>query len=117
MQQMASIRATESSSMKDMESSQHIIKRIGVNVARICDQVGMTQSELSRRADVDRSHLNGLLCGNRNVSIDFLVKVANGLDVPIARFFEGLDEASPMVLLQDLEPTPTRDYDSMRWNY
>jgi transcriptional regulator with XRE-family HTH domain len=73
--------------MKDTESSRRILKRIGSNIAQICDQKGVSQTELARKAGVDRTHLNGLLSGSRNASVLFLAKIADELNVPLASFF------------------------------
>ena len=41
------------------------------------------------------SDLNQLINGKHNFTLDMLVKIADGLDVPLADLFVGLDELPP----------------------
>lgn len=40
---------------------------------------GITQEELARRCGTQKSHISRMESGNYNPSLDFLVKIANGL--------------------------------------
>lgn len=84
--------------MNNDEASILIRKKIGVNVGRIRSERNVSQSELSRITSINRSHINRLENGRCNVSIDVLVKIADALDVPLARLFAGLDACPPHVL-------------------
>lgn len=81
--------------MNNDEASILIRKQIGVNVGRLRNERNISQSELARITSVNRCHINRLENGHCNVSIDILVKIADGLDVPLARLFAGLDVCAP----------------------
>lgn len=40
---------------------------------------GITQEELARRCGTQKSHISRMESGNYNPSLDFLIKIANGL--------------------------------------
>ena len=89
-----------------------VYRRVGMNVARICAELETNQSDLSEKADIDRSYLNKVLKG-KNVSLDFLIKIADALNVPLASFFEGLDQCSPSALPDD--DFIRQEYESITW--
>lgn len=68
---------------------------IGANAGRLRSERRISQSELARMLEVNRSHINQFEAGKQNVSIDYLVKIADGLDVSVVEFFSGLGGASP----------------------
>lgn len=45
--------------------------------------------------EMNRSHLNQIEGGKQNFSMDKLVRIADGLDVPLTDFFVGLESGSP----------------------
>lgn len=53
--------------------------------------------------EVNRSHINQFEAGKQNVSIDYLVKIADGLDVSVVEFFSGLGGASPRRIVEKEE--------------
>ena len=106
--------ATRTMLRVERESVQKLVlKRVGMNVARICDERGIGQSELAQMASVDRSYLNKFLKGTKNASLEFLTKIADALNVPLASFFQGLDACSPSALPDD--DTLEREYDAIIW--
>lgn len=72
-----------------------IYRVIGINAARIREQKGKSQVFVADRAGVDRSALNKFESGKYNPSVEWLCKLADGLDVPVIEFFPGLEKASP----------------------
>lgn len=51
-------------------------------VSQILDarkQQGMTQAELAKRCGTQKSHISRMESGNYNPSLDFLIKIADGL--------------------------------------
>lgn len=89
---------------------EHVFVRriIGANIARMRDEMGISQSEFARRFSIDRSHLNLIESGRQNASIYALVKIADGLDVPLTKLFVGLEGNTPYRLAEyavvDLPP-------------
>lgn len=78
-----------------------IYRAIGVNAARLRRQTGRSQSFVADRAGVDRSALNKFESGKYNPSVEWLCKLADGLDVPVVEFFSGLDSAAPSSLIEN----------------
>lgn len=82
------------------ESCRYVRARVGDNVGALCRGKGLSQSRLAAMVGIDRSHLNQLIGGKSNVSLDVLVKIADGLDVPLTDLFFGLDGAAPRCLVE-----------------
>lgn len=72
-----------------------IYKRIGCNAACIRRQSDHSQAFIADRAGVDRSALNKFESGKYNPSVEWLCKLADGLDVPVVEFFSGLENSAP----------------------
>lgn len=72
-----------------------IHRTLGVNAARIRAQRGQSQLFVADRSGVDRSALNKFESGKYNPSVEWLCKLADGLDVPVAEFFSGLEGSTP----------------------
>ena len=82
------------------ETCRFVRARVGDNVGALCRDQGLSQSRLAAMVGIDRSHLHQLIGGKSNVSLDVLVKIADGLDVPLTDLFFGLDGASPRCLVE-----------------
>ena len=87
--------------MKTDSSYIAIYRAIGVNAARIRTEAGKSQSLVADRSGVDRSALNKFESGKYNPSVEWLCKLADGLEVPVAEFFSGLEEAAPSRYVPD----------------
>lgn len=72
-----------------------IRKVVGVNAGRIRVQRGYSQTFAAERSGIDRSALNKFEVGKFNPSLEWLCKLADGLDVPVVEFFSGLEDAHP----------------------
>lgn len=72
-----------------------IHRTLGVNAAQIRAQRGQSQLFVADRSGVDRSALNKFESGKYNPSVEWLCKLADGLDVPVVEFFSGLESSAP----------------------
>ena len=72
-----------------------IHRTLGVNAARIRAERGQSQLFVADRSGVDRSALNKFESGKYNPSVEWLCKLADGLDVPVVEFFSGLESSAP----------------------
>lgn len=54
-------------------------------------RAGLTLDQLAEMIETSRQHLQRMETGNRNVSLDWLNKIAKALNVPIARLIRGGD--------------------------
>lgn len=77
--------------------------RVGQNIKALLARDGLSQSALARMISKDRTNINELITGKANPSLDLLVKIADGLDVPLTELFFGLDGAAPHDLKIDYE--------------
>jgi transcriptional regulator with XRE-family HTH domain len=50
---------------------------------------GLSQEELADRSHVHRTYVSSVERGQRNVSIDIIVRLAEALDIPASELFEG----------------------------
>jgi len=60
-------------------------------VRRERTRAGLTLDELAERIGTTRQHLQRMETGQRNISLEWLAKIAGALDVPIARLIQGGD--------------------------
>ena len=84
--------------MNHAEKYQIVRTVIGINVGAIREQRGISQSKFAETISVDRSYYNQLERGKENVTVDILVKIADGLDVPLTYLLAGLQEEPPYEL-------------------
>jgi transcriptional regulator with XRE-family HTH domain len=68
-------------------------KRIAGRIKAIRKEKGLTQEELAWNSDVDRTFMNHIENGRRNISLDTLEKILSGLDVSFKDFFNHKDFA------------------------
>lgn len=78
--------------MKRDETCEYVCKKVGENIGRLREEHEVSQAELARRIEVSRPNLNKVESGNQNFSLDYLVLIANGLDIPVIEFFSGLEK-------------------------
>lgn len=88
--------------MNNAEEYKRVRTVIGINVGTIRKQRGLSQTKLAETISVHRSYINQIEGGKENVSVDILVKIADGLDVPLAYLFTGLDINPPYKLDQQV---------------
>ena len=79
------IEAEESGPMPKQSIRQTIAKRI----KKLRAAKSMTQTDLAKRAGINRSYLADIEMGNRNFGIDTLEKILKGLDTSYSEFFKG----------------------------
>lgn len=63
-------------------------RAFGSRVSALRRQRGWTQEDLAERAEIHRSYIAAVETGLRNPTLDVIVKIAQGLDVPVRRLFE-----------------------------
>ncbi len=63
-------------------------RRVGLNLKRLREARGKSQEELAFDSDLHRTYVSGVERGVRNPTILVLQKLAKGLKVDIAEFFQ-----------------------------
>ncbi|WP_098749496.1 helix-turn-helix transcriptional regulator [Paenibacillus sp. EZ-K15] len=76
-----------------------LLKMIGERIKQLRKKQGMTQEELAEKAGINASYIGTVERGERNISIETLEKIIEGLGVSSAAMFqfhetESLDTAS-----------------------
>ncbi|WP_241157372.1 helix-turn-helix domain-containing protein [Adlercreutzia sp. ZJ242] len=65
--------------------------RLGARVRTLRDERGLTQVDLARVSDMDRSQLAAIETGRRNVTLANLARLAGALGVTLAQLLDGVD--------------------------
>ena len=60
-----------------------ISKKLGANIKRIRLRRKMTQGDICRKLNMDRSYMSAIEGGKKNVTIAKLEELANALDVSV----------------------------------
>ena len=87
--------------MKHDDASNTVRRVIGANIRAAREESGLTQTKLAEMIGINRPYLSRIESGIHNPSVNMLVKIADGLDVPIATLFEGLGACAPSRLPRD----------------
>jgi transcriptional regulator with XRE-family HTH domain len=61
--------------------------KIGLRIKELRTEKNLTQEAIAFKAEVDRTFMNHVENGRRNVSIESLEKIVSGLDTNIKEFF------------------------------
>lgn len=63
-------------------------KKIGLRIKEIRIQKSLTQEQLAWEADVDRTYMNHVENGRKNISIKSLEKIIKALNTDFSTFFK-----------------------------
>ena len=67
----------------------NIQKAFGLKVQQLRKEVGMSQEKFALSIDMDRTYLASVEAGRRNISINNIKKIADGLSITISELFVG----------------------------
>ena len=84
------------------DESKAAFRRIGANIRKIRHENGLSQEKLSAMVGIERGYLSQIESGKKNPSVKKLMRIADGLDVPLTALFEGLGECPPSQLKGDV---------------
>jgi len=65
-----------------------ITKKIGERIKELRSQQGISQESLAHLANLDRTYVNSVENGKRNISIENIEKIAKALKISIKDFFD-----------------------------
>ena len=94
--------------MDNDEPCAYIRWRVGQNIKELLKEGKLSQSALARMLSSDRGNINELIAGKANPSLNLLIKIADGLGVPLTELFFGLDGAAPCDLKIDYDKGDAR---------
>jgi XRE family transcriptional regulator, regulator of sulfur utilization len=69
---------------------QELHKKIGNRIRALRLKQGWSQEEFADRCGIHRGHMGQIERGEKNVSIDSLVKVSKGLDMSVSALLKGI---------------------------
>ena len=65
-------------------------KQIGENIKKLRIEKNISQEKLAELADLDRTYVHSIEKGDRNISVEVLLKLAQGLKVEITEILKDL---------------------------
>lgn len=65
--------------------------QVGMRIKDLRDREGVSQENFALRIGMDRSYLASIETGRRNVTLLNLAKIAQGFEISLADFFEGIE--------------------------
>ena len=70
------------------KNGESIQVRIGLRIKELRNQRGLSQEKLAMRAELDRTYINSVENGKRNISINSLARIADALGHTLQDFFK-----------------------------
>ena len=67
-----------------------IQKTIGENIRSLRNEKGISQEKLAELSDLDRTYVQSIEKGDRNISVEVLLKLSKGLKSEITEILKGL---------------------------
>lgn len=69
-----------------------IQKAFGLKVQQLRKETGMSQEKFALSIDMDRTYLASVEAGKRNITINNIKKIADGLNVSIGELFNDIEK-------------------------
>lgn len=69
--------------------------QVGMRIKDLRAAEGTSQERFANRIGMDRTYLASIEAGHRNVTLQNLAKIANGFNLTLAEFFEGVTTKDP----------------------
>ncbi len=67
-----------------------IQNKIGTRIRELRLQTGLSQEKFALKIGMDRTYFSSVEAGKRNIAINNLEKIANGLEVTLSDLFKGV---------------------------
>ena len=68
----------------------NIKETFGQRVRELRNQLGISQEKFALKIDMDRTYFASVESGKRNISIENIYKISNGLEVSLEELFKGV---------------------------
>lgn len=69
--------------------------KVGLRIKDLRTAEGLSQERFALRIGMDRTYLASIEVGQRNITLLNLAKIANGFDMTLSEFFEGIPRINP----------------------
>lgn len=67
-----------------------IAKELGEKIKELRKETGLSQEKFALKIDMDRTYFATVESGKRNISLQNIEKIANGLGISISELFEDI---------------------------
>lgn len=67
-----------------------ITVKLGYRIRELRKDMGLSQEKFALKIGMDRTYLASVEAGKRNISIENIKKIADGLGVSLSKLFEGM---------------------------
>lgn len=67
-----------------------ITEEVGKRIRELRNKTGLSQEKFAAKIGMDRTYFASIELGKRNVALENIEKIANGLDVPLSDLFKGI---------------------------
>lgn len=68
-----------------------VTRKLGNRIQELRKQKGLSQEKFALHINMDRTYFASVEAGKRNISINNIKKIADGLEVSLSELFEGID--------------------------
>lgn len=69
--------------------------KVGLRIKDLRAAEDISQERFANKIGMDRTYLASIEVGQRNVTLQNLAKIANGFDMTLSEFFEGIPRIDP----------------------
>ncbi|WP_297965254.1 helix-turn-helix domain-containing protein [uncultured Anaerovibrio sp.] len=69
-----------------------LAEELGNRIKALRKATGLSQEKFALKIGMDRTYFASVESGKRNISLQNIEKIANGLNITISELFEGLEE-------------------------
>lgn len=69
-----------------------LAKELGMRIKGLRENTGLSQEKFALKINMDRTYFATVESGKRNISLNNIEKIANGLDISISKLFEGIGD-------------------------
>ena len=70
------------------------LEAFGATIRRKREELGISQEDFADLSGLHRTYVGGVERGERNVGLLSVIRIANGLKIPVSILLQGLDEVS-----------------------
>ena len=67
-----------------------LARELGMRIKGLRENTGLSQEKFALKINMDRTYFATVESGKRNISLNNIEKIANGLGISISKLFEGI---------------------------
>jgi transcriptional regulator with XRE-family HTH domain len=67
-------------------------RKIGIKIKALRIERKLSQEKLAGLSEIDRTYLQSIERGERNISLNVLMKISNALEISVSKILENIDD-------------------------